>query len=60
MKFLIYVGGAILAIIVAHFIIKWLEGGYIAENPRKEIGPQIDSEKSDSIGIDIDASVVPA
>ena len=62
MKFSIYVVGAIMAIVAAHFIIRWIEklfnGDYIAELPLKEIGSQLDSNKS--APIDIEASVVTA
>ncbi len=49
----------ILAIVAAHFVIKWLEGGIrITGNPRKEIGPQVNSDESATI--DIESEVAPA
>jgi hypothetical protein len=46
-----------MAIVAAHFIIKWLEGPYITYSPRKEIGPEENLSKTT---IDIEADVNPA
>jgi len=50
----------ILAIVAAHFIIKWLEGGIqITENPRREIGPQANLEKFATVNVESEVAPAP-